>query len=120
MKTNSSTDRPGRETDQEAWAFDILSRHLTESGHSIVNVRRPDQLNRSTRDVDFLIEFDGHDVAVEVTRLDQERHWWVLLDRLQRAILAELGELATHVSWTRPGAKTPPHGFLRGDRSRQR
>jgi hypothetical protein len=80
------------DTDVEAWAFDILVRHLTEQGHQIDNVRRPDTLNRSTRDVDFLIDFDGREVAVEVTRLDQERQWWVLLDRLQQATISEVGD----------------------------
>lgn len=89
--TTAASGRPS-ETDIEAWAFDILRRHLTDRGHQIDNVRRPDFVNRSSRDVDFLIDFDGRAVAVEVTRLDQERQWWVLLDRLQQAAIAELGD----------------------------
>ena len=88
--STSAASRGVPETDLEAWAFEILRSHLTDQGHRIDNVRRPDVLNRSSRDVDFLIDFDGREVAVEVTRLDQERQWWVLLDRLQDATVSEL------------------------------
>jgi hypothetical protein len=90
--SNKTRSAPLADTDIEAWAFDILVRHLIDQGHQIDNVRRPDTFNRSSRDVDFLIDFDGREVAVEVTRLDQERQWWVLLDRLQQATISELGD----------------------------
>lgn len=70
----------------ESWAFDLLKGHLIEHGHTVTEVRRPDRANRQTRDVDFLAQVDGRDVAVEVTQLDQARGWWRLLDRLERQV----------------------------------
>jgi len=96
ITTDSEANQAGRhravETDEEAWAFDILRRHLAALGHAIDNVRQPDKTNRSSRDVDFLLEIDGREVAIEVTRFDQERQWWVLLERLHATVLAELGD----------------------------
>ena len=70
------------------WAFDLLRRHLIEHGHAVLNVRRPDRTNRTSRDVDFLVEIDGRDIAVEVTQLTQAREWWNLLDRLESRVRA--------------------------------
>lgn len=80
------------EGSEEAWAFAILRRHLVALGHAIANVREPDTSNRETRDVDFLIEFDGREVAIEVTRFDQKRQQWVLLERVQAEIVAQLSD----------------------------
>lgn len=74
----------------EAWAFDLLRKYLMNSGHAVTKVRRPDRTNRTSRDVDFLVEVDGREVAVEVTQLDQARKWWNLLDRLQTHVRESL------------------------------
>ena len=72
----------------EDWAFGLLEAHLRREGHVVANVRHPDRLNRSTRDVDILVEVDGRDIAVEVTQVAQTRQWWNQLDRLERGIRA--------------------------------
>lgn len=74
----------------ETWAFDLLRRQLIERGHLVTRIRRPDRANRASRDVDFLAEVDGRDVAVEVTQLDQARKWWNLLDRLETQVRESL------------------------------
>jgi hypothetical protein len=74
----------------EGWAFGLLEQHLLRAGHAVADVRRPDRDNRTSRDVDFLVEVDGRDVAIEVTQLDQARQWWNLLDRLETHIRTAL------------------------------
>jgi hypothetical protein len=60
--------RPGRRrpsaNEVEEWAFGLLERHLVDTKHVVANVRRPDRTNRTSRDVDFLVEVDGRDIAI--------------------------------------------------------
>jgi hypothetical protein len=84
--------RPRRSTGSEIeeWAFGLFERNLVAANHVVTSIRRPDRLNRVTRDVDYLINVDGREIAVEITQLTQAREWWNLLDRLQDHVRAEV------------------------------
>jgi hypothetical protein len=88
-------------TEIEEWAFGLLQSYLFENGHVVANVRRPDRVNRTSRDVDFLVSIDGHDIAIEITQLTQAREWWNLLDRLETLVRAGLSEFEseTRADW---------------------
>lgn len=70
----------------EEWAFGLLEAHLAETGHRVSNRRRPDRENRASRDVDYLVEIDGREVAIEVTQLALAQKSWSLLDRLENRV----------------------------------
>lgn len=86
--------RRAQTTSLEEWAFRILRDRLEERGTRISILARPDEENRTTRDVDFLVDLDGRVVAIEVTQLSLTALWWNLLDRLERRIRPALEDPA--------------------------
>lgn len=82
--------------DYEAEAFAVLKLSLAAAGHRVGRVLRPDRENRMTEDVDFFVEIDGHDVAVEVTRLALGQKGWNLVNRLEGHVLALLESAGKH------------------------
>lgn len=73
-------------TDIEQWAYDLLASHLADRGTTLSLLGRPDQANRTTPDVDFLVDVGGREVAIEVTQLALTVEWWRTLARLEAAI----------------------------------
>lgn len=82
----------------EGEAFAVLERSLAAAGRRVGRVIRPDRENRMTQDVDFLVEIDGQDVAIEVTRLALGHKGWNLVNRLEgqvQALLESSGKYAS-------------------------